>query len=198
MISTGLGEIFQYTLHSDRHNLTELRTLQDWEIAPRLRVIPGVNEVNSFGGMVRQVHVLIDPDKLLKYDLTLKEVVQSVTASNANAGGSFILKDWEQENIRCAGLLGSMQDVRDVVLLSDSGTPVYVSDVATVTEGHAIRLGAVSRDGKGEVVAGTVIMLKGENSKEVVDRVKAALPAIRSSYPLHLFLHFQCHLQYPL
>ena len=182
-ISSGLGEIFQYTLESDRHDLTELRTFQDWMVAPRLRAIPGVNEVNSIGGLVRQVNVLIDPDKLLKYDFTLREVVESVAAGNANAGGGFIVKDWEQENIRSRGLFASIQDVRDIVLHSDSGTPVYLSDVAAVAEGHMTRLGAASRDGKGEVVAGSVIMLKGGNSKEVVDRVKAALPAIEKSLP---------------
>jgi len=182
-ISTGLGEIFQYTLTSDSLDLTELRTIQDWMMAPRLRAVPGVNEVNSFGGRVRQIHVLIDPGRLLKYDITLGEVVESVAASNFNAGGGFIVKDWEQENIRSVGLFGSIREVRDIVLHSASGTPVYLSDVAEIEEGHMTRLGAVSRDGGGEVVAGTVIMLKGENSKEVVDRVKAALPAIERSLP---------------
>jgi cobalt-zinc-cadmium resistance protein CzcA len=182
-ISTGLGEVYQYTLKSDRHDLTELRTMQDWLIAPRLRTIPGVNEINSFGGLVRQIHVLVDPEKLLKYNITLRDVVESVAASNANAGGNFIIKDWEQENIRGVGLLGSMQDVRDIVLQAEDGTPIYLPDVAEVTEGHMTRLGAVSRDGTGEVVAGTVIMLKDENSKEVVERVKAALPSIERSLP---------------
>lgn len=182
-ISTGLGEVFQYTLTSDSHDLIQLRTIQDWMIAPRLRAIAGVNEINSFGGKVRQIHVLIDPDKLLKYDMSLRDVVESVAASNSNAGGGFIVKDWEQENIRSVGLLGSIEDVRDIVLLSDSGTPVYLSDVAAIEEGSMTRLGAVSRDGTGEVVAGTVIMLKGENSKEVVDRVKASVVAIEESLP---------------
>ncbi|MCK4413701.1 MAG: efflux RND transporter permease subunit [Candidatus Eisenbacteria sp.] len=182
-ISTGLGEVFQYTLHSDRHDLTELRTIQDWMIAPRLRMIPGVNEINSFGGLVKQIHVRVDPARLLEYDITLQDVIAALSANNANAGGGFIIKDWEQENIRSVGLFASPQDVRDVVLLSEGGTPVYLADVAEVTEGHMTRLGAVSRDGRGEVVAGTVIMLKDENSKEVVERVKAALPAIEASLP---------------
>jgi cobalt-zinc-cadmium resistance protein CzcA len=182
-ISTGLGEIYQYTLESDRHDLTELRTIQDWMVAPRLRLIPGVNEINSFGGLVRQVHVLVDPARLLKYDLTLQDVVETLAANNANAGGSFIVKDWEQENIRSVGLFGELQDVGNTVLRSEDGTPVYLSAVAEVTEGHMTRLGAVSRDGEGEVVAGTVIMLKDENAKEVVERVKAAMPDIEGSLP---------------
>jgi cobalt-zinc-cadmium resistance protein CzcA len=182
-ISTGLGEIFQYTLESDVRDLTELRTLQDWMVAPRLRTLAGVNEINSFGGLVRQIQVLVDPEALLKYDLTMREVVAAVAENNANAGGGFLVREWEQENIRSVGLFGSDRDVLDIVLASKDGTPVYVADVAEVVEGHMTRLGAVSRDGKGEVVAGTVIMLKDENSKEVVERVKAALPAIDRSLP---------------
>ncbi len=182
-ISTGLGEIFQYTIRSDAHTLTELRTMQDWMVAPRLRTIPGVNEVNSFGGLVRQVHVLVDPDKLLKYSLTLPEVISALADNNANAGGSFIVEDWEQENIRSVGLFGDLDDVRDVVLRADDGTPVFLTDIADVKEGAMTRLGSVSRDGNGEVAAGMVIMLKGENSKQVVERVKAALPAIERSLP---------------
>ncbi|MCP4602443.1 MAG: efflux RND transporter permease subunit [Proteobacteria bacterium] len=182
-ISTGLGEVFQYTLKSDMHSLTELRTMQDWMVAPRLRMLPGVNEVNSMGGLVRQVHVLVDPRKLLKYSLTLPDVINALSENNANAGGSFIVKEWEQENVRSVGLFGSVQDIRDVVLRSEDGTPIYLTEVAEVVDGAMTRMGAVSRDGKGEVAAGMVIMLKGENSKEVVERVKAALPAIERSLP---------------
>jgi cobalt-zinc-cadmium resistance protein CzcA len=182
-ISTGLGEVFQYSIKSDRHSLSELRTMQDWMVAPRLRMVPGVNEVNSFGGLVRQVHVLVDPDKLLKYERTLPDIVAALSENNANAGGGFIVKHWEQENIRSVGLFGSVEDVRDVVLHAEDGTPVYLTDVAEVTEGAMTRMGAVSRDGSGEVAAGMVIMLKGENSKEVVERVKAAIPAIERSLP---------------
>jgi len=182
-ISTGLGEIFQYTIKSERHSLSELRTMQDWMIAPRLRMVPGVTEVNSFGGLVKQIHVLVEPDKLLKYRLTLPDIIAALSENNANAGGSFIVKDWEQENIRSVGLFGSVQDIRDVVLHADDGTPVYLTDVAEVADGAMTRMGAVSRDGVGEVAAGMVIMLKGENSKEVVERVKAAIPAIERSLP---------------
>jgi len=182
-ISTGLGEVYQYTLESDKYSLTELRTMQDWMVAPRLGTIPGVNEVNSFGGLVRQVHVLVDPDRLLKYKLTFDDIVDALSSNNANAGGNFIIKDWEQENIRSVGLFGSKKDIGDVVLEAEDGTPIYLADVAGITEGNMTRLGAVSRDGKGEVVAGMVIMLKGENSKEVVERVKAAIPSIEHALP---------------
>lgn len=182
-ISTGLGEVFQYTLESDRRDLTELRTLQDWMVAPRLRMLPGVNEVNSFGGRVRQIEVRVDPDRLLAYGLDLPQIVGALAANNANAGGGFIVKDWEQEHLRSVGLFGSPADIETVVLRSAGGTPIRLRDVAEVREGHVTRQGAVSRDGEGEVVAGMVIMLKGANSKEVVERVKAALPAIEQSLP---------------
>lgn len=182
-ISTGLGEVYQYTLQSDHHSLTELRTMQDWLVAPRLRTIPGVNEVNSFGGMVRQIEVRVDPDRLLKYKLTLDEVVEALEANNANAGGSFIVRDWEQENIRNVGLFASPEDIRNVVLQAEDGTPVTIREISDVVESHMTRLGGVSQDGKGEVVAGMVIMLKGENSKEVVERVKATIPSIERALP---------------
>lgn len=182
-ISTGLGEVFQYTLQSETHSLTELRTMQDWLVAPRLRTISGVNEVNSFGGLVRQIEVQVNPDKLLKYNLTLDEVIEALKNNNANAGGSFIIKGWEQENIRNVGLFGSPEDIKNVVLHAEDGTPVTIREVGDVVESHMTRLGGVSRDGKGEVVAGMVIMLKDENSKEVVERIKAALPSIKDALP---------------
>ena len=182
-ISTGLGEVFQYTLKSDTHSLTELRTLQDWLVAPRLRTIPGVNEVNSFGGRVRQIEVRVDPDRLLKYQLTLNEVVESLETNNANAGGSFIIQDWEQENIRNVGLLGSPEDIRNIVLDAHDGTPITMQDIADVVESNMTRMGGVSENGQGEVVAGMVIMLKGENSREVVERVKSTVPNIQRALP---------------
>jgi len=182
-ISTGLGEILQYTLRGNGHSLMELRTMQDWIIAPRLRAIAGVNEVNSFGGEVRQVEVAVRPEALLAYDIALAEVSAALAANNANTGGGFVAQGWEQENIRSVGLFEDLQDVRDVVLRAEDGTAVSIADVADVSIGRVTRLGAVSRDGEGEVVAGMVIMLKGENSKEVVERVKAALPSIESSLP---------------
>jgi len=188
-ISTGLGEIFQYTLESESHSLMDLRTIQDWLIAPQLRPLDGVNEVNSFGGFVKQYHIIVDPDRLLKYDLALHDITQAVAGNNANAAGSFIVKDWEQEYIRSVGLYGAVsgtgpvEDIGSIVLGESDGTPLYLKDVAEVRVGPQTRQGAVSRDGKGEVVAGMVIMLKGANSRDVVTRVKDALPRIQGSLP---------------
>ncbi len=182
-ISTGLGEIYQYTLSSDRHSPTELRTIQDWVIAPQLRAIPGVNEVNSFGGMVKQFNVLAKPEMLIKYRITLKEIFEAIRANNANAGGRFIVQGWEQFNIRSVGLIGSIEDIEKIVLKAEDGTPVFLSDVADVQIGHVTRWGTVTRDGMGETVAGMVIMLKGENSKSVVNRVKEKITQIEKSLP---------------
>jgi heavy metal efflux system protein len=182
-VSTGLGEIYQYTLRSDKRGPMELRTLQDWVVGLQLKTIPGVNEVNSFGGFVKQYHVLVDPDALLKFGVPLHDVVQAVAANNANAGGSFILKGWEQAYVRSVGLIRGRQDIEEIVLRAKDGTPVLLRDVAQVQVGAQTRQGAVTRDGQGEAVAGMVIMLKGENSKEVVDRVKARIPAIQATLP---------------
>ncbi|MBP7750389.1 MAG: efflux RND transporter permease subunit [Planctomycetes bacterium] len=182
-ISTGLGEIFQYTLESDRHDLMELRSLQDWLVAPRLKPLAGVNEVNSFGGAVKQYQVLLDPAKLLKYGVAPREVVEAVERGNANAAGGVIVEGWEQVYLRGVGLLRDIPDIERIVLKDAGGTPVYVRDVADVVIGAAPRQGAVTRDGRGETVAGMVIMLKGANSREVVDRVKEAVRRIGGALP---------------
>jgi cobalt-zinc-cadmium resistance protein CzcA len=182
-ISTGLGEIFQYTLESDQLSPTELRTLQDWVVAPRLKPIPGVNEINSFGGFVKQYQVLVHPDRLVGYGLTLQNVVEAVEKNNANAGGGVLVRDWEQVYLRGVGLLKDLPDIERIVLKSHDGAPVTVRDVADVVIGAEPRQGAVTRDGKGEVVAGLVILLKGENSKDVVDRTKEAIAKVQGSLP---------------
>ena len=182
-ISTGLGEIFQYTLESETLSPMELRTIQDYIIAPQLKPLPGVNEVNSFGGFVKQYHVLVQPESLLKYDLSLREVEEAIENNNANAAAGFIVRGWEQTYIRGIGLLNGVEDIKRIVLKTHKGTPVYVADIAAVTAGPQPRQGAVTRDGKGETVAGMVIMLRGENSKDVVTSVKEAIPKIQKSLP---------------
>ena len=182
-ISTGLGEIFQYTLDSDAADPMELRTIQDWLVAPLLKPIPGVNEVNSFGGLVRQVQVLVSPDLLLKYGLTLEDVAEALEANNANAGGGVVVQGWEQVHLRGVGLLEGPGDVENVVLRASDGTPLRVGDIAEVVIGAETRQGAVTRDGHGEAVAGMIIMLKGENAKEVVGRVKQAIGRIQQTLP---------------
>jgi len=182
-ISTGLGEIFQYTLEGEEMSAMELRHLQDAIVTPQLRPLPGVNEVNSFGGFVRQYHVLVDQKALLKYGISLREIVETLENNNANAAGDFIVRGWEQTYIRGIGQLTGPEDIGELVLKSRDGVPVRVHDVAEIVIGSQPRQGAVTRDGKGETVAGMVIMLRGENSKDVVTRVKNAISSIQGSLP---------------
>ncbi len=182
-ISTGLGEIFQYTLEGDGLSPTDLRTIQDWIVAPLLKPVRGVNEVNSFGGFVKQYQVLIRPERLVKYGLTVGEVASALERSNGNAGGGVLVEGWEQAYLRGVGLLKDIPDIERVVLRSHDGTPVYLRDVADVVIGAEPRQGAVTRDAKGEAVAGMVIMLKGENAKDVVASVKAAIQKASTTLP---------------
>jgi len=182
-ISTGLGEIYQYTLEGDDETAMELRTIQDWLVAPWLKPIPGVNEVNSFGGEVKQYQVLVSPQKLLKYGLTVNDVVEAVEQGNANSGGGVVVRGWEQMYLRGVGLLRDIPDLESVVLEAADGTPVCLRDVAEVVIGAEPRQGAVSRDSRGEVVAGMIIMLKGENAKDVVGRVQDAVAELRGALP---------------
>ncbi|MEI8078387.1 MAG: CusA/CzcA family heavy metal efflux RND transporter, partial [bacterium] len=182
-ISTGLGEIYQYTLESANHTPMELRTIQDWYIAPQLRTIPGINEVNSFGGFVKQYHVLVDQNRLLKYGITLTEILAAIDRNNANAGGNFLVRGWEQAYVRSLGLIGGIADIENIVLTAKDGAPVLVRDIATVKLGPETRQGAVTRDGQGEVVAGMTIMLKDQNSQLVVEAVKKAIPKIQAGLP---------------
>jgi cobalt-zinc-cadmium resistance protein CzcA len=182
-ISTGLGEIYQYTLESDAHTPMELRTIQDWYIAPQLRTIPGINEVNSFGGFVKQYHVLVDQNRLLKYGITLADVLEAIERNNANAGGNFLVRDWEQAYVRSLGLIQGIEDIENIVLHAQDGAPVFLRDVAAVQLGPETRSGAVTRDSKGEAVAGMAIMLKDQNSKVVVEAVKKAIPKIQAGLP---------------
>jgi heavy metal efflux system protein len=182
-LSTGLGEIFQYTIEGDSLSAMERRTIQDWLVAPQLRTVPGVTEVNSFGGFARQYEVNVHPDRLVKYGLTLQEVVDAVEANNANAGAGYILKGWEQFYVVGQGVFGSLADIETVVLKASDGTPVFLRDVADVEIGSVTRQGAVTRDGTGETVAGMAIMLRGENSKTVVERVKESVRRIQAGLP---------------
>ena len=182
-LSTGLGEILQYTLEGDGFTPMEKRTVQSWLVAPRLKTVPGVTEVNSFGGEVKQYQVVVHPERLVKYGLTLREVTEALEKSNANAAAGLIVKGWEQAYIRGVGLFTTTRDIESVVLKSKDGTPVTVRDLADVTVGPQQRQGAVTRDGKGETVAGMAIMLRGENSKTVVSAVKDAMAKIQERLP---------------
>lgn len=182
-ISTGLGEIYQYEVSGAGYSPMELRTIQDWIIRPILRTVPGVTDVNSFGGLVKQYQVLINPQKLISHDLTLREVFEAVENNNANAGGSFVEHDSEQYIVRGLGLVKTKEDLKNIIITSHDGTPIYVKDVADVAVGPEVRQGAVTKDGKGEVVTGITLMLKGASGREVVNRVKEKVEDIQKALP---------------
>jgi cobalt-zinc-cadmium resistance protein CzcA len=186
-ISTGLGEIYQFTVEDDsgkgRYSLMERRTLLDWFIKPQLRTVPGVIEVNSFGGEEQQYEVLVDPAKLTGYCLTLRQVIDALSANNLNAGGGYLEHGGEQQLIRGVGLIRSETDIGNIVVSSHQGTPVYVSSVAEVRRGAQIRQGAATRDGKGETVMGVAMLLKGENPRAVAGRIAERLEQVQKALP---------------
>lgn len=183
-ISTGLGEIYQYVVTGEGRNTMELRTIQDWLIRPRLLTTPGIIEVNSFGGLVKQYQVLVDPQKLITYDIALRQVFDALAANNANAGGQYIEHASEQYLVRGIGLINTIQDIENIIIQATAeGTPIFIKNVAEVVVGPEVRYGAVTKDGKGEVVTGIAMMLKDENSRTVVERVKRKVEEIRQNLP---------------
>ncbi|MBM7114826.1 efflux RND transporter permease subunit [Archangium primigenium] len=183
-LSSGLGEIYQFEVKGEGASAMRLRDVLEWTISPRLRSVPGVVEVNAFGGELKTYEVQLEPGKLAAYGLSLQRVFEALEENNANAGGASIARGPEQVLIRGEGLVESLEDVGDIVLTtSPQGVPVLVRDVARVRFAPQVRQGAVTRDGRGEVVTGIVMMRLGANSREVVERVKQAVEAIRPTLP---------------
>ena len=185
-ISTGLGEVYQYELKSSdgSYDATALRTIQDWNVRRQLLGVPGATEINSFGGKKKQYQVRLNPEKMQSYGLTLRDVFASVSANNANVGGAYIEKGSEQYLLRGIGLVEKPEDIENIVVKTGKeGVPIYVRDVAEVVQGATVRQGAVTANGEGEIVAGIVLMLKGENSRTVVERVKERVEQIKKSLP---------------
>jgi len=186
-ISTGLGEIYQYELRAapgSHYDLTALRSIQDWNVRRQLLGVPGVTEVNSFGGQVKQYQVRVDPAKLQAYGLSLRDALDAVARNNANVGGAYIEHAGEQYLLRGIGLVRSAEDIASIVVKTGKdGIPVYVRDIAEVVTGAAVRQGATTADGQGEIVAGIAIMLVRENALDVVSRVKERIEQIRRTLP---------------
>ena len=195
-ISTGLGEIYQFEVKGEPtcapeeadtdacYTPMELRTILDWFVNYQLRSVPGIVEVNSFGGELKTYQVTLDPQALVSYGLSVGDVFESVEANNRNVGGGYIAHQGEQYLVRGEGLLTGLEDIANVVLSHDeSGTPVYVRNVASVDLAPMIRQGAVTRDGRGEAVVGIVMMLMGENSRVVVNNVKEKIEQIKKTLP---------------
>ena len=186
-ISTGLGEIYQYELTAkpgSGYDAMALRTVQDWIVRRQLLGVPGVTEVNSFGGFAKQYQVKLDPAKLQSYGLSLRDVLDAVVRNNANVGGAYIEHGSEQYLLRGIGLVESTQDIANIAVKTGAeGVPVFVRDVGEVVTGATVRQGAVTADGQGEIVVGIAMMLKGENSRTVAQRVKERIEQIRKTLP---------------
>jgi cobalt-zinc-cadmium resistance protein CzcA len=184
-ISTGLGEVFHYVVRSDNTNraLTELRELHDWVVKPELRKVRGVAEVNSWGGFEKQFHVVVEPERLVQYHVTLEELLEALQANNQNVGGGQVVRSGESLLVHGLGLTTNLEQIGDMVIVAHDGTPVRVRDVATVKVDHEIRRGAATDCGRGEVVLGLGFMLMGENSSVVTQALKAKLAEVQQSLP---------------
>ena len=182
-VATAFGEVYRYTLEGEGYSPMELKTLHDWEIKYQLQAVPGVADINTWGGHTRQYEIEVDPYRLHAHGLTLRDVFERVRENNDNFGGGFVEHASEQYTVRGLGRVESERDLGAIVLAAHQGTAVYLRDVAEVKIGQMPRQGAVTRDGKGETVSGMVIMLRGQNSKTVIERVKQALDGIRRSLP---------------
>lgn len=187
-ISTGLGEIYQYVVfpekgYEDKFDATELRTIQDWIIKPQLTGTPGVAEVNTLGGLLKQYEIAVQPDRLRSMNTTVSEIFAALESNNENTGGAYIDKKPYAYFIRGIGMVSSIDDINKIVIKNVNGIPILIRDVAKVQIGSSVRYGAVTKDGKGEEVSGFVMMLKGENSGQVVERVKEKMEQIKKSLP---------------
>ncbi|HEX6239412.1 MAG TPA: CusA/CzcA family heavy metal efflux RND transporter [Polyangiales bacterium] len=183
-VSTGLGEIYQFVLESDRHTPMELRGMLQWDLTPKLRSVPGVIEVNAMGGAAKEYQVVVDPRKLAAHRLTLSQVLEALQRNNANVGGGWIERGSEALTIRGEGQIRTLADIHDVVVsVQADGTPIQVRRLGEARIGAALPQGVVTRDGKGEAVTGTVLMLVGQNSRDVVHAVKAKIEELRKALP---------------
>ncbi|WP_343672056.1 CusA/CzcA family heavy metal efflux RND transporter [Chitinophaga sp.] len=187
-VSTGLGQIYEYVLRpkkgsEHKYNAADLRSMQDWIVTRQLYGTPGIAEVNSFGGMLKQYEVAVDPDRLKAMNVSIPEIFTALQQNNQNTGGAYIDKKPNAYFIRGIGLVTSLEDIGNIVIKNPAGIPVYMKDVANVRFGSAVRYGAMTLNGEEEVVGGIIMMLKGANSAEVVKRVKARMEQIKTALP---------------
>lgn len=193
-ITTGLGEIYQYILdvkpgYEDQYNSTQLRTIQDWIVKRQLSGIPGVVEVNTWGGHLKQYEVAIETQKLNALNITAKEVFTALEKNNSVAGGGYIEKVNQAYFIRGEGLVESLSDIENIVVSTRNGTPIYIKDVAEVGFGSAPRFGAITGNGEGEKVLGQIMMLKDADSKRVIEAVKERVASISKSLPEGVYIN---------
>jgi len=182
-ISTALGEIYQYVVKGDGYSLTELRTIQDWMIAPQLKTVKGVTEINSFGGFVKQYTVNVEPEKLRAFNIGLKSVFDAIANNNSVSGGNYLEHNREQYIIRGFGQIRNQKDIEEIIITNIDGRPVYLRDLATVMIGKQLRQGGVTQNGRGEIVTGIVMMLRGGNGREVIQAINKKVANINKNLP---------------
>jgi heavy metal efflux system protein len=183
-VSSGLGEIYQFVVRSDHHSPTQLRTILDWEIVPALRSVPGIIEVNTMGGDLKEYQVVVDRGRLRAHEMALSDVATALERANTNVGGGYLDRPDESYTLVGVGLLRTEDEIANVVLRTDAdGTPVLVKNVATVRVGAALRQGVITRDGEGEAVTGIAMMLTGANSRDVVNAVRAKVADVQTKLP---------------
>lgn len=187
-ITTGLGEIYQYVLsvepgYEEKYDAMELRTIQDWIVKRQLSGIPGIVEINSFGGYLKQYEVAVDPDALCSLNITIGEVFEALNRNNQNTGGSYIEKINKAYYIRSEGMIGKIKDIERIVITNRGGIPIHISDVGSVRFGSAKRFGAMTKDGEGECVGGIAMMLKGANANVVTKELEARVERVQKMLP---------------
>jgi len=182
-ISTALGEIVQYVVWGKNRSLTELRTIQDWLIAPQLKTVDGVTEINSFGGFVKQYEVSVDPAKLRNFGIGLKDLTDAIKNNNSVSGGNYLEHNREQYIIRGFGQISNIDNIKNIIVKRLNNRPIYIKDIAKVNIGQQIRQGAVTQDGKGEIVTGIVMMLRGGNGREVINAMDKKIDEVNKSLP---------------
>ena len=193
-ITTGLGEIYQYILdtkpgYKDRYSIMELRTIQDWVVRRQLSGIPGVVEVNTWGGFLKQYEVAVNPEKIKGLGISLLQVFEAIEKNNSVAGGAYIEKQNQSFFIRGDGLVSSLEDLEEVVVSNSAGVPVLVKDIATVRFGSANRFGAITANGEGEKVLGQIMMLKDANSNKVIEAVKERVAEVQETLPEGVYIN---------
>ena len=193
-ITTGLGEIYQYILdvtpkYKDQYTAEDLLSIQDWIVKRQLSGIPGVVEVNSWGGFLKQYEVAINTERLNAMNVGAEQVFSALEKNNSVAGGGYIEKVNQAFFIRGEGLIASLEDIKNIVVKNEDNLPVYIKDVATVGFGSATRFGAITGNGEGEKVLGQVMMLKDANSKKVIEAVKERVASIATSLPKGVYIN---------
>jgi cobalt-zinc-cadmium resistance protein CzcA len=188
-VSGGLGEIYQFVVRSDSHSPTQLRTLLDWEVAPKLRQVPGIVEVNTMGGDLKEYQIVVDPTRLHSHKMNLGHLTDALSHANVNVGGGYIERKGESLTLRGVGLLRSEEEISNVVLRTgDDGTAVLVKNIGSVRIGAAMRFGVITRDGEAEAVTGVTMMLVGANSRDVIQRVQKRVAEIQELLPPGVFI----------